>query len=66
MSWMVNADLVKTITGPNPPADPKEMLAVLAAQSVSTYAYIHHFDITNAGFPTAPYKKPWMIIKILA
>ncbi|MBC7510149.1 MAG: glycoside hydrolase family 99-like domain-containing protein [Ferruginibacter sp.] len=57
MSWMINDDLVKTITGPAAPANAKEMLSGLAAQSVSTYAYIHHFDYLKAGFPTAPYKK---------
>jgi hypothetical protein len=57
MSWMVNPDLVKTIIGPGAPANPKEMLSALTAKSVSTYAYIHHFDYMKAGFPAAPYKK---------
>ena len=54
---MVNPDLVKTIIGPGAPANPKEMLSALTAKSVSTYAYIHHFDYMKAGFPAAPYKK---------
>ena len=57
MSWMVNDDLVKTITGPNPPKSPAEMMKSISTESVSTYAYIHHFDYLKAGFPTAPYKK---------
>lgn len=60
MSWMVNPDLVKTITGPNAPANPKAMLETLAAQSVSTYCYIHHYgNVDKDGFPTVPVEKPF-------
>lgn len=57
MSWMVNDDFVRTIKGPNSPADAKQMLAAINTQSVSTYCYIHHFNIGGAGFPTVPIEK---------
>ena len=60
MSWMVNDDLVKTITGPAAPANPKEMLKGLNAESVSTYCYLHHYTNWNKdGFPTVPVQKPF-------
>jgi hypothetical protein len=58
MSWMINDDLVKTITGPNPPGDAQAMVKSLACQSVSTYCYIHHYThLATDGFPTVPYEK---------
>lgn len=57
MSWMINDDLVKQITGDGAPKTAKEMMGSLPCESVSTYAYIHHFDYSKAGFPTAPYSE---------
>lgn len=57
MSWMVNDESAKQIVGSNAPHNAKEMIKYLGCESVSTYCYIHHFDISNAGFPTAPYNK---------
>jgi len=58
MSWMVNDDLVKTITGTDAPANARAMIAALDPQSVSTYCYIHHYtNISNDGFPTVPVSK---------
>ena len=60
MSWMVNDNLVKTITGPAAPATATAMLKTLQAESVSTYCYVHHFTgLGNAGFPTVPIEKPF-------
>jgi hypothetical protein len=64
MSWMVNDDQVHKITGPNAPANAKEMVAALRTESVSTYCYIHHY--TNAyrdGFPTVPVEKAFASAK---
>jgi len=55
MSCMVNDAVVKQITGDNPPKSAKEMIEYLSCESVSTYAYIHHFDSSKAGFPKAQY-----------
>jgi hypothetical protein len=58
MSWMVNDDLVKNITGPYAPASAEEMVAVLGARSVSTYCYTHHYtNLNKDGFPTVPIEK---------
>ena len=64
MSWMVNDDLVKNITGPNAPDNAKEMVAALRAESVSTYCYIHHYGNVNTdGFPTVPVEKAFASAK---
>jgi hypothetical protein len=39
------------------------MTTVLAPQSVSTYCYVHHFDISKAGFPTVPYREAFETMK---
>ena len=58
MSWMVNDDMMKTITGPNPPKNPAEMMKAISTESVSTYAYVHHYDnMSKDGFPTVPIEK---------
>jgi hypothetical protein len=57
MSWTLDTDLVKTITGPNAPANPKEMVSALAAQSISTYTFMQLYDYPYAAFPTASYQK---------
>lgn len=60
MSWMVNDDLVKTITGPSAPANAKEMVKALGTESVSTYCYIHHYsNWSKDGFPTVSVEKPF-------
>ncbi len=64
MSWMVNDNLVKKITGPNAPANAKEMVAALPTESVSTYCYIHHYGNVNSdGFPTVPVEKAFASAK---
>lgn len=57
MSWMINDQSAKQIVGPDAPQSAKEMIEYLGCQSVSTYTYIHHFNISKAGFPTVPYTK---------
>ncbi|MEO9021345.1 MAG: glycoside hydrolase family 99-like domain-containing protein [Ginsengibacter sp.] len=57
MSWMINDHSAKQIEGPDAPHSAKEMIQFLDCQSVSTYTYIHHFDIGKEGFPTVPYSK---------
>ena len=57
MSWMINDQSAKQIEGPNGPRSAKEMIDLLGCESVSTYTYIHHFDIGKEGFPTVPYSK---------
>jgi hypothetical protein len=57
MSWMINDRSAKQIRGSNGPHNAKEMIGYLGCQSVSTYAFIHHFDFSKAGFPTVPYNK---------
>ncbi|HTF30211.1 MAG TPA: glycoside hydrolase family 99-like domain-containing protein [Flavitalea sp.] len=60
MSWMVNDNMVKTISGPSGPADAKEMLKNLNTESVSTYCYLHHYTTSQKdGFPTIPVEKPF-------
>jgi hypothetical protein len=64
MSWMINDDLVKTITGPNAPANARAMVNALACESVSTYCYIHHHTTVNTdGFPTLPVSKAFASAK---
>ena len=64
MSWMINDDFVKTITGPAPPANAKEMLHTLGCESVSTYCYIHHYtNLNKDGFPEIPVEKPFASAK---
>ena len=64
MSWMVNDDFVKTITGPAAPANAAEMIRSLNAESVSTYCYIHHYsNYPTDGFPTVPVEKPFASAK---
>ncbi len=55
MSWMVNNDLVKQLKGNGAPKTAKEMMTTLQCESVSTYAYIHHFNYSKSDFPTVPY-----------
>lgn len=58
MSWMVNDGMVKAISGAAAPANAKEMLGELNAESVSTYCYIHHFSNWGKNdFPTIPVQK---------
>jgi len=57
MSWMVNDVLVKQVKGNGPPKSAKEMMATLQCESVSTYAYIHHFNYSKSNFPTVPYSE---------
>jgi len=57
MDWMINDQVIKEIKGPNPPHTAKEMIEELNCESVSTYCFVHHFDIGSAGFPTVPYSK---------
>lgn len=57
MDWMINDQSIKAIKGPNPPHSAKEMLGYLGCESVSTYCFVHHFNISNEGFPTVPYSK---------
>jgi hypothetical protein len=57
MSWMINDQSAKQIEGPNGPRSAKEMIDLLGCESVSTYTYIHHFNIGKEGFPTVPYSK---------
>lgn len=64
MSRMVNDDLVKTIQGPNAPANAKEMVKALACESVSTYCYYHHYgNLNKDGFPTVPVEKAFASAK---
>ena len=64
MSWMVNDDQVKKITGPNAPSSAKEMVKALGTESVSTYCYIHHYSNVNKdGFPTVPVEKAFASAK---
>ncbi|MBA4168261.1 MAG: glycoside hydrolase family 99-like domain-containing protein, partial [Chitinophagaceae bacterium] len=64
MSWMVDDELVKTITGSNAPANAQEMVKALGCQSVSTYCYVHHYTNMKAdGFPTVPYEKAFLSAK---
>ena len=64
MSWMLNDELVKTIVGPNAPANAQAMAKALACESVSTYCYIHHYTNMNTdGFPTVPYAKAFASAK---
>lgn len=64
MSWMVNSNMVKTITGPNPPADAGGMMKLLSNESVSTYCYIHHYkNVNKDGFPTLPVEKAFASAK---
>jgi hypothetical protein len=56
MSWMINDELVKTIQGPEAPANAQAMIKALDCASVSTYCYIHHYtNMYKDGFPTVPY-----------
>ena len=64
MSWMVNDDLVKKITGPSAPSNAQEMVKTLGTESVSTYCYIHHYTNVNTdGFPTVPVEKAFASAK---
>lgn len=63
MSWMINDQSAKQIEGPDAPHSAKEMIQFLDCQSVSTYTYIHHFDINKEGFPTVPYSKALKVNK---
>jgi hypothetical protein len=64
MSWMLNDELVKTIIGPNAPANAQAMVKALDCQSVSTYCYVHHYTNMNTdGFPTVPYSKAFASAK---
>ena len=64
MSWMLNDELVKTIIGPNAPANAQAMVKALDCQSVSTYCYVHHYTNMNTdGFPTVPYSKAFTSAK---
>lgn len=63
MSWMINDQSAKQIEGPDAPHNAKEMIQFLDCQSVSTYTYIHHFDISKEGFPTVPYSKALKVNK---
>lgn len=64
MSWMVNDDQVKKITGPNAPSSAKEMVKALGTESVSTYCYIHHYtNVNKDGFPTVPVEKAFASAK---
>jgi hypothetical protein len=57
MSWQVNDEAVKNIEEKNNSFTAREMIHNLGCQSVSTYCFVHHFDISKAGFPTVPYSK---------
>lgn len=57
MDWMINDEIIKEIKGPNPPGTAREMIKELGCESVSTYCFVHHFNIGAAGFPTVPYSK---------
>jgi hypothetical protein len=64
MSWMVNDDFVKGITGSAAPANAGEMIKALNAESVSTYCYIHHYtNVGTDGFPTVPVEKAFASAK---
>jgi hypothetical protein len=64
MSWMVNDDAVKNITGPGAPASAREMLTQLGDSSVSTYCYVHHYPaLGQDGFPTIPVEKAFASAK---
>jgi Glycosyltransferase WbsX len=64
MSWMLNNELVKKITGPNAPVNAQEMARALACESVSTYCYVHHYtNINTDGFPAVPYAKAFASAK---
>ncbi len=63
MSWMVNDGTAKSLTGPDAPATAAEMMKVLSVQSVSSYCYVHHFDIGSAGFPTVEYNEAFLAMK---
>lgn len=56
MSWQVNDGAAKRIDGPSR-VNAKEMIRELGCQSVSSYCFVHQFDIGRAGFPTVPYAK---------
>ncbi|MEO6455062.1 MAG: glycoside hydrolase family 99-like domain-containing protein, partial [Ginsengibacter sp.] len=64
MSWMVNDELMKSVTGPDAPENAREMLKALNCESVSTYCYIHHYkNVSNDGFPTVPVEKAFASAK---
>lgn len=63
MSWMVSDYSASQIIGPGKPEDAREMISILAPQSVSTYCYVHHFDISKAGFPTVQYQDAFEAMK---
>ncbi len=57
MSCMVNDASARQINGENEQFTAKEMINSLPCESVSTYAYIHHFNFTSAEFPAIDYNK---------
>jgi hypothetical protein len=63
MSWMISDYYASQITGPDKPKNAHEMTSLLAPQSVSTYCYVHHFDISKAGFPTVQYLEAFETMK---
>ncbi|GAA4307589.1 glycoside hydrolase family 99-like domain-containing protein [Compostibacter hankyongensis] len=56
-AWMINDGSARQIKGPDAPRNAKEMVKALGCESASSYCYVHHFDISGAGFPTVPYSK---------
>jgi hypothetical protein len=64
MSWMVNDDMAKSITGTSVPANAREMVKALETASVSTYCYVHHYNnMGKDGFPTVPVEKAFASAK---
>lgn len=57
VSWQVNDGAAKKMNGANIPLSAKEMIKYLGCESVSTYCFVHHFNIGKAGFPTVSYSK---------
>ena len=57
VAWQIRNSNVKDIYGVDTSMTMKEILHELGCKSSSSYCFVHHFDISGAGFPTVPYKE---------
>lgn len=56
VAWQIRNSNVREIHGVDTAMTMKEILHELGCKSSSSYCFVHHFDISGAGFPAVPYK----------
>lgn len=56
VAWQIRNSNVREIYGVDTAMTMKEILHELGCKSSSSYCFVHHFDISGAGFPTVAYK----------